>query len=94
MGKLAGKMEPAVFPGEREAPMRTEHYIALDVHCAFTELAVVTKGGRLTQRERCPTAIPNRPNETRSVGARWSSLGWHRPRCFREFHGVNEPTVP
>ncbi len=38
--------------------MRTEHYIALDVHCAFTELAVVTKQGRLTKRERCPTAIP------------------------------------
>jgi transposase len=38
--------------------MRSEHYIALDVHCAFTELAVVTKGGRLTKRERCPTAIP------------------------------------
>ena len=38
--------------------MRTEHYIALDVHCAFTELAVVTRRGRLTKRDRYPTAIP------------------------------------
>lgn len=38
--------------------MRTEHYIALDVHCAFTELAVVTRRGRLSKRDRCPTTIP------------------------------------
>jgi transposase len=38
--------------------MRTEHFIALDVHCRFTEVAVVSKRGRLTKRDRCPTAIP------------------------------------
>jgi transposase len=38
--------------------MKRSHYIGLDVHCAFTELAVVTEGGRLTKRQRCATTIP------------------------------------
>lgn len=36
----------------------TTHYIALDVHCAFTEMAVVSESGRLTQRWRGGTTIP------------------------------------
>ena len=36
----------------------TEHFIALDVHCAFSEMAVVTKGGKLVHRDRCETSIP------------------------------------
>lgn len=32
--------------------------IALDVHCAFTEVAVLTPGGRVRTRGRCATAIP------------------------------------
>jgi len=36
----------------------TDHYIALDVHSTFSEMAVVTKSGRLTRRERCATTIP------------------------------------
>jgi transposase len=36
----------------------TTHYIGLDVHCQFTEFAVVTSSGRLTKRGRCPTTIP------------------------------------
>ena len=38
--------------------MRTEHFISLDVHCEFSEMAVVTRSGRLTKRHRCATAIP------------------------------------
>jgi len=34
------------------------HCIALDVHCAFTELAVVDSKGRLVRRERLSTTIP------------------------------------
>jgi len=38
--------------------MRTDHYIGLDVHCEFTEMAVVTSSGRITKRHRCKTAVP------------------------------------
>jgi transposase len=38
--------------------MKRCHFIGLDVHCQFTELAVVTQAGRLTTRQRCPTTIP------------------------------------
>ncbi len=38
--------------------MQRCHYIGLDVHCSFTELAVVTQAGRLTKRQRCATTIP------------------------------------
>lgn len=38
--------------------MVTEHYIGLDVHCTFTEMAVVTTNGRLSKRWRGPTMIP------------------------------------
>lgn len=38
--------------------MKRSHYIGLDVHCAFTELAVVTPDGRLSKRQRCATTIP------------------------------------
>lgn len=38
--------------------MKPCHYIGLDVHGSFTELAVVTQAGHLTQRQRCPTTIP------------------------------------
>lgn len=36
----------------------TEYFIALDVHCAFSEIAVVTGSGKLVHRDRCPTTIP------------------------------------
>jgi len=38
--------------------MSTECFIALDVHCTTTDMAVLTRRGRLTERRRCPTAIP------------------------------------
>ena len=41
--------------------MRTEHFIALDTHCATTDMAVVTGRGRLTKRLQCTTAIPPLP---------------------------------
>lgn len=34
------------------------YFVALDVHAAFTEIAVVTGKGKVTRRERCPTSIP------------------------------------
>ena len=39
--------------------MSTEYYIALDVHKAFTEMAVVSTTGKIVRRDRCDTAIPN-----------------------------------
>lgn len=48
--------------------MRREHFIALDVHCTRTEMAVVTRRGRLTERLRCPTAIPPLVEAIRGVG--------------------------
>jgi transposase len=36
----------------------TVHYIAFDVHCQFTEVAVMTPSGRVTRRTRCGTTIP------------------------------------
>lgn len=36
----------------------TEYFIALDVHCAFSEMAVVTGSGKLVTRDRCETSVP------------------------------------
>jgi transposase len=36
----------------------TEYFIALDVHCAFCEMAVLTRTGKLVRRDRCDTNIP------------------------------------
>jgi transposase len=36
----------------------TVHYIALDVHCGFSEMAVVTGAGKLVRRDQCDTRIP------------------------------------
>ena len=39
--------------------MSTEYFIALDTHCSFTELAAVSKSGKLAGRDRCGTTIPD-----------------------------------
>lgn len=36
----------------------TEYFIALDVHCAFSEMAVMTGSGKLVKRDRFETTIP------------------------------------
>jgi transposase len=36
----------------------TEYFIALDVHCAFSEIAVMTGKGKLVRRDRCETTVP------------------------------------
>ena len=38
--------------------MRTQYFIALDTHCSFSEMAVVTSSGKLVERQRCGTTIP------------------------------------
>jgi len=38
--------------------MERAYFIGMDVHKQTTEIAVTTKGGRLSRRERCQTAIP------------------------------------
>lgn len=35
-----------------------EHFIALDVHCEFCEMAAITHSGRELCRDRCATTIP------------------------------------
>ena len=37
--------------------MERVYTIGADTHCAFTELATVSPGGRLVRRDRCPTTI-------------------------------------
>jgi transposase len=46
----------------------TIHYIGFDVHCAFTEMAVVTSSGRLVQRQRLATTIPSLVEALEAVG--------------------------
>jgi transposase len=41
-----------------EAPMKRTHFIGIDVHCQFCEIAVLTAAGQVVRRERCPTTIP------------------------------------
>ncbi len=36
----------------------TDYFIALDVHCAFSEMAVVTGTGKFVKRDRSATSIP------------------------------------
>jgi transposase len=45
----------------------TEHFIALDVHCAFSEMAVVTAHGKFVRRDRCETSIPALVERLRAI---------------------------
>ena len=54
-----------------------DHFIALDVHCTSSDMAVVTGGGRLTRKERCGTTIPELTTLVESVPRR-------RWLCFEE----------
>jgi len=47
--------------------MSTVHFIAFDVHCATTEMAVVTAKGRITKRGHYPTSIPDLVEAVESV---------------------------
>lgn len=38
--------------------MRAEHFIALDTHCSFTEMAAVSASGQIIERGNCVTKIP------------------------------------
>ena len=38
--------------------MKRCHFIGMDVHCQFCEIAVVTPGGDVCHRQRCDTTIP------------------------------------
>src|SRR3972149_3605573 len=48
----------ATKPRGGEAPMERVYTIALDTHCAFTEVVVLTPAGRIRERGRCATTIP------------------------------------
>src|SRR6516164_10391307 len=41
-----------------EAPMKRSHFIGIDVHCQFCEVAVVNSGGTVVHRDGCETTIP------------------------------------
>jgi transposase len=41
-----------------EAPMKRSHFIGIDVHCQFCEIAVLNAAGKVVQRDRCDTTIP------------------------------------
>jgi len=38
--------------------MRKSHFIGIDVHCQFCEIAVLNPAGKVVQRDRCDTTIP------------------------------------
>jgi transposase len=38
--------------------MKRRHFIGIDTHCQFCEIAVVNHSGELVQRDRCATCIP------------------------------------
>ena len=38
--------------------MRKKHFIGIDVHCPFCEIAVLGPAGQVVQRQRCDTTIP------------------------------------
>jgi transposase len=40
-----------------EAPMKRSHFIGIDVHCQFCEIAVVDAVGKVIHRGRCDTTI-------------------------------------
>jgi transposase len=41
-----------------EAPMKRAHFIGMDTHCQFCEIAVVNACGDVVLRDRCDTCIP------------------------------------
>ena len=47
--------------------MKRAHFIGVDVHCQFCEIAVVTAAGKVVQRDRCPTTIPALVEVVRAV---------------------------
>jgi transposase len=38
--------------------MKRGHFIGMDTHCQFCEIAAVNRSGKLVLRERCPTCVP------------------------------------
>src|SRR6516162_3726551 len=79
-----------------EAPMKRSHFIGIDVHCQFCELAVVNAAGQMVQRDRCDTAIPallqviDGVARPRAVVIEEGPLaGW----LWRELHGAVERLV-
>jgi transposase len=41
-----------------EAPMKRGHFIGMDTHCQFCEVAVVDRSGKRVLRQRCATCVP------------------------------------
>jgi transposase len=41
-----------------EAPMKRRHFIPVDCHCLFCEIAVIDTAGKVVQRDRRDTTIP------------------------------------
>ena len=39
--------------------MKRGHFIGMDTHCQFCEIAVVNHSGAVVRRERCATCIPD-----------------------------------
>lgn len=77
--------------------MKRAHFIGVDVHCQFCEIAVTTAAGKVVQRDRCPTTIPALlevvgavPRPRRLVIEEGPLAGW----LWRNLHGeVDEMVV-
>ena len=57
VGKLA-VLSVARNTQRMEAPMKRRHFIGMDSHCPFCEIAVVDALGQVVKRDRTETAIP------------------------------------
>ena len=47
--------------------MKQRHFIGMDVHCKFSEVAAVTEAGRLTYQGQCATSIPTLVQELEKI---------------------------
>jgi transposase len=52
-------IEKPLVTRRTEAPMKRVHWIGLDVHCRFCEVAVLDPADRVVARHRCLTRIPD-----------------------------------
>ena len=71
--------------------MKQTHFIGIDVHCQFCEIAVLTTAGQVVRRERCATTIPALrevvaavPRPRHLVIEEGPLAGW----LWRELHGA------
>jgi hypothetical protein len=49
--------------------MKRCHFIGVDVHCQFSEVAAINASGRVVHKQRCATSIPALVEQLRTQAA-------------------------